>query len=222
MDRIQRGIATRIEHWIEAVEGGNVLSNSDIRWLVGKEGLADYQAEVSTARAKRDEMKVSYPDTPHGEVGTYLKALKAAREATVAMNRAGNKEPQSTTPAQKRTWKAWKERRVKASTLQEACMEDWETVDPKHHRLFRLPGDAQAETPGHGHDADAVYASFEFPPAIPLTMLEIEPTPDLLNVPRHQQRDLLLSELARLEGPRPAQPMTMPAHAQRLRKAAEQ
>lgn len=199
MDRIQRGIATRIQHWIEAVEGGNVLSNSDIRWLVDKEGLAAYLREISEARAERDLLAKSYPDLRTGNVANYLKALRTAYDAVIAVNRAGDRAPKSVTNRGRAAFRKWRDRRTKAKELQEAVQEAWEEMDPEFHRFFRHPRDMDdPRGPGHDHSVGSVYSSFEIPPAIPLTLLELEPVPELLDIPRHQQRELLLNELAKL------------------------
>ena len=200
MDLIQRGIATRIQHWIEAVEGGNVLSNSDILWLVDKEGLAAYLREVSEARAQRDLLAKSYPDLRTGNVTNYLKALRTAYDAVIAVNRAGDRAPKSVTNKGRAAYRKWVDRRTKAKELQEAVQEAWEEMDPEFHRFFLHPRDMDdPRGPGHDHSVGSVYCSFEIPPAIPLTLLELEPVPELLDIPRHQQRELLLRKLEELE-----------------------
>lgn len=220
MDRIQRGIATRIQHWIDAVEGGNVLSNSDIRWLVGKEGLADYQAEVSDARVERDSRRKTFVEINDGNVPDYLAAVDRAKAAVAQQLKDGDKfksKAKIGTVKHRDAEKAWRDRRTTCLALQEQVGEYWEAVDEKYHEAFHVPPE------GGWGDKGAIIAELQWPPHLIKTQLEHRPEAHLVNVPLHQQRDLLLRELAKLERPDPVLPtMTILARAQRLREAAEQ
>jgi hypothetical protein len=223
MDRIQRGFVTHIRLLIEDVESGNALPNHELRFVLGKEGLAEYEKEVSEARAERDRLARSYPDLPRGNVTAYLKALRAAYDAVIAVNRAGDREPRSFTKRGQASYRKWRARRENAKVLQEAVEEAWGEMDPEFHRYFLLPRGAQDPLgPGHDHSVGNVYSSFEIPPAIPLTLLELEPVPELLDIPRYQQREHLLRKLEELEADRipPASAFHLAAKASLRARAA--
>lgn len=220
MDRIQRGIATRIEHWIEGVEGGNALSNSDIRWLVGREGLAAYQAEVSDARVERDRRRKTLVEINDGNVPDYLAAVDRAKAAMAQQLKDGDKfksKAKIGTVKHRDAEKAWRDRRANCLVLQEQVDEYWEAVDEKYHEAFHVPPE------GGWGDKGAIIAELQWPPHLLKTQLEHRPEAHLVDVPLHQQRDLLLRELAKLERSDPVLPTTtIMARAQRLREAAEQ
>jgi hypothetical protein len=220
MDRIQRGIAARIQHWIEAVEGGNALSNSDIRWLVGKEGLAAYQAEVSHARAERERRRRSLVEINDGNVPDYLEALDRAKAATVRQLKDGDtfkSKAKLGTAKHRDAEKAWRDRRANCSKLQEQVDEAWSVVDAKYHDAFHAPPE------GGWGDKGAVIAELQWPPHLLKTQLEHRPEAHLMNVPLHQQRDLLVRELAKLQEPDPLSPSghsLLSERAQHLRARA--
>ncbi len=220
MDCIQRGIATRIEHWIEGVEGGNALSNSDIRWLVGREGLAAYQAEVSDARVERDRRRKALVEINDGNVPDYLAAVDRAKAAMAQQLKDGDKfksKAKLGTVKHRDAEKAWRDRRANCLVLQEQVDEYWEAVDEKYHEAFHVPPE------GGWGDKGAIIAELQWPPHLLKTQLEHRPEAHLVDVPLHQQRDLLLRELAKLERSDPVLPTTtIMARAQRLREAAEQ
>lgn len=220
MDCIQRGIATRIEHWIEGVEGGNALSNSDIRWLVGREGLAAYQAEVSDARVERDRRRKALVEINDGNVPDYLAAVDRAKAAIAQQLKDGDKfksKAKLGTVKHRDAEKAWRDRRANCLVLQEQVDEYWEAVDEKYHEAFHVPPE------GGWGDKGAIIAELQWPPHLLKTQLEHRPEAHLVDVPLHQQRDLLLRELAKLERSDPVLPTTtIMARAQRLREAAEQ
>ena len=200
MDRIQRGIATRIQHWIDAVEGGNVLSNSDIRWLVGKEGLADYQAEVSDARVERDSRRKTFVEINDGNVPDYLAAVDRAKAAMAQQLKDGDKfksKAKIGTAKHRDAEKAWRDRRANCLVLQEQVDEYWEAVDEKYHEAFHVPPE------GGWGDKGAIIAELQWPPHLLKTQLEHRPEAHLVNVPLHQQRELLVRELAKLEASEP-------------------
>lgn len=203
MDRFQLGIATRIQHWIDEVERGNSLSNSDIRWLVGKEGLAAYEAEVSAARAERDRRRKTLVEINDGNVPDYLDALKRAKVATAQQLRKGGSfktKASIGTAKYLAAQKTWRARQANCSKLQEQVDEAWSIVDEKYHHAFHAPPE------GGWGDKGAVMAELQWPPHLLMTELEYQPAPQLVNVPLHQQRELLLRELAKLEGSDPALP----------------
>lgn len=200
MDRIQRGIATRIQHWIDTVEGGNVLSNSDIRWLVGKEGLAAYQAEVSDARAERNSRRKAVVEINDGNVPDYLAAVDRAKAAMAQQLKDGDKfksKAKIGTAKHRDAEKAWRDRRANCLVLQEQVDEYWEAVDEKYHEAFHVPPE------GGWGDKGAIIAELQWPPHLLKTQLEHRPEAHLVNVPLHQQRDLLRRELAKLEASQP-------------------
>lgn len=215
MDRIQRGIATRIEHWIEAVEGGNALTNSDIRWLVGKDGLAAYEAEVSEARAERDSRRKTFVQINDGEVPGYLAAVDRAKAAMAQQLKDGEKfksKAKIGTAKHRDAEKAWRDRRANCLVLQEQVDEYWEAVDEKYHEAFHAPPE------GGWGDKGAIIAELQWPPHLLKTQLEHRPDAHLVNVPLHQQRDLLLSELAKLREPDPLQPSENPLLSERVKR----
>lgn len=216
--RIKRGIATRIRHWIEQVEGGVALTNADIRWLVGTDGLAAYEAEVREARAERDDKAKRLVEINDGNVPDYLAAVDRAKAAMAQQLKDGDTFKTTAkigTARHRNAEAAWKARRAKCLTLQEQVDEHWEIVDERYHEAFHAPPE------GGWGDKGAIIAELQWQPHLLKTLLEHRPEPNLVNVPLHQQRELLLRELAKVgsETNRPVEPLAVKAQLLRARIA---
>lgn len=215
MDRITCGMAAYIRLLVEQVEGGKALNNSVIRWLVGKEGLADYQAEVSEARVERDRRRKALVEINDGNVPDYLAAVDRAKAAMAQQLKDGDKfksEAKIGTAKHRDAEKAWRDRRANCLVLQEQVEEAWEIVDEKYHDAFHVPPE------GGWGDKGAIIAELQWPPHLLKTQLEHRPEPHLVNVPCHQQRELLLREIAKLREPDPLPPSGNPVLSERVRR----
>lgn len=220
------GVATRICVWLAQLDGGQPISNGDLRWLVGKARLDQYLAEIEAAKAERKarDKKLATDDITDGEVPGYISAL---HNALAVAKRAPPMFDHAKPPGDKnraRAFDKWTARRKELAVLTERLEEAWHIVDLKHHSRFRAPRpNSDPNGPGWDHSEGEVVTSLEWPPHLPKKLLDYLPEPHIVDVPRHQQRELLRDELDKLlvspEKP-PEKPLRTRVESMRKRLAA--
>ncbi len=214
------GVATRICMWLANIDAGKEVKKSDLTWLVGKKRSQEYgdaiKADSKEAAAKK-KMRAT-DDVNDGEVTGYISAFNNAVVLTRHAMPVFESKQAPGSKGRAKAYDKWVVRREKAVKAMEAMEEAWERVDPKHHGRFHHPRPmSDPEGPGWGSEVSKVIASMEWPPYIPKSQLEYLPEPNLVDIPRHQQRELLLDELNKLLVEVPA---TAPTAALKARMAS--
>lgn len=198
-DFYKRSRRVRIQLLLREVEGRNPLTNSDIRFLVGKEGLAVYEVEVSEARKERNRCAKTLVQIGDGNVPQYLAAVDRAIRAMAQQLRDGRFKSKAAigTARHRKAEAAWNARRAECLVLQEQLDEYWKAVEERHHDAFHAPPE------GGWGDKGAIIAELQWPPHLLKTELEHRPEPHLTDIPLHQQRDLIIRELEKLKASDP-------------------
>lgn len=200
-DFYKRSRRVRIERLLQEVGGRNPLTNRDILFLVGKEGLAAYEAELNEARRERDRCAKTLVQINDGNVPDYLAALDRAKAAMAKQLWDGDTFKSKATigtAKHRKAEAAWRARREACLVLQEQVDEYWEAVEERFHDAFHAPPE------GGWGDKGAIIAELQWPPHLLKTELEYRPEPHLVDLPLHQQRELLIRELAKLEASEPS------------------